>query len=534
MVEKKQKEAQLSLKHLRILFAAMAVSEDILRRANNLLDDITFPTHYAPYRLWYTAVRDEWKESEEMPELGILKGVLNAHLSENASDDEEISEISEIFAFAKHLKSKVEIDKVTALADKALTVFVEILVREDMSFQMQHAPLDDVLSKAKASLVRARATADDQFANPLARAGQVTEEESFYIPTGHALYDLYCGGKGPAVGNKIGHGAVRGGGKTTFATQLASMLASAERQQCGVKPPKIVYIFNYENVQDVLTQCLTFTANIDRDKVDDYIIQGRVSQFSRKLNYTKDELRQFARRIRLAAKKKDNSLLPNAEYERLKEAQKQHQVNLQIVDFGLHNEINAKYSSNYIDGIHQYIEDHQHKLGHPGVKAIFIDYVGTAVKRYMRTLARTNPDTERSLIEEGPLMSDKLAWDFRTFVHLAQQLSGEQASLTEGSRPDANAFKGCKSFPENCDYCMVSGVPIKKNGLTIWVHSKHRRGEGKPDQIAQLDGNRSRWLLIDSDYTIKGNKIVSTVDIHEQEEKQKEQYDLDKALFEDD
>ena len=524
---------KLQIRHLRALFAAMAVNEDLLRRSVELLDNVKFPIRYAPYRGWFDIVKEQWREQGALPELSVLKSTLTSWLEEQMADPDEIKEVSEIFGFTKGF-SKLPPDVVYTQTNKSLTKFAEMLVREDLEIQIQHKSIDDVLSQAKSTLMRVRASDADRFENPLVNAGKVGMDTRFYIPTGHSLYDSFTGGTGPAVGNVVGHGAVSGGGKTTFISQLASMLSAAERAENHTDELKRVYIFAYENVTDPMTLCLSFAAQVPRSKVDDYIIEGKKKQFSRALGYTKEEQRRFHKQIRRAGLNNDPSLYPNAEWERLQVAQQQLSRNLQIVNFSRSCEVNENYSTDYIDGIYRYIEDHQHKIGNPGVKAVFIDYAGLAVRRHLNAIGKFSTDRERALIEDGPSQATRIGDDFMCFVHIAQQLSGAQSSMAEGTVPDGRAFKGCTTFPENCDSCMVSGVPMKSNGVAVWVNSKSRRGKPLQNQIARLNGNYAKWETVDKDYCLRENK-VQPLSVKAKEawhaHQQKLEHDTEKKMF---
>lgn len=522
MVEKQKTEDKkdtigrretLSLSRVRILFASMACSETLFLRAREILADDFLGERFVAMRFFLQTLYEYYDEFTCLPEMDVLRSVVQAELLEASATADEETEVAEIFAVAKKL-SKHPADFIAKKANDYLDVFAEMVLRDTLTDHLEHGDLKTVLRLHTNKVNSIRATNADRFANPFNEVGE-TGQTGRFIPTRIGFVDRYCGGTGPLSGNVIGHAATRSGGKTTLASQIACSVAAAAREESLItgKSPKMVYVLNYEEVHDPMVQTLSNWANIERNAMDVVIGTGDNKELSRNYKYKPYEQSMFRSQINKAAKHFKESgtreFYPSTEYERLQRAKSDLAQNLFIADFTPGSGRFGDLASGWVDGVVEFLTQHQLQIGNPGIDAVIIDYAGAMARAHMRTI-RTTDGTARTLIEDLPLrMKHEVARPLDCFVWVSHQMAASEASRRPGSRPDPNKFKDCGSFAENCDYCIVNGIPVPDTGMAVFVHSKSRRGKRMPDCIASLNGEFARWEETNADYMVMGGKIVS-------------------------
>jgi hypothetical protein len=503
--------SQLSAARTRMLFAAICVNEKLCRRAITMLRDDDFGLNNAVYRFLFDVLLEFWDAHKRLPSPEVLRSNLLADLaSSQYSEPEDEKELAEVYRLVEGLV-KEDPEQLRKSVYPYLDTFKESCVREKVKTTVEGGDLGDVLRATQLELRQAMVTDADRFSSPLDSIFEEREGGSFTL-IGNPLVDIYTGGLGPATGDVIGHAAPSGSGKSTLATQTALdvtmiELATAAKEN---RRPRITYLFSYEEVQDPLTHTLAYGARVPRDTVEQFLrTPAHVSALSSGRNYKPYELKKFRKLLSLAST--GRGAYPLAERERIQRLYGQIRDPLRIVDFGAGNQEVARYSFNFVDGIVDYIEEHQLLVGSPGVTAVFVDYASAAARMYIgRPGSRLRPDAEYGLLIDFSLqLKHKVSKPMRCWSWLVQQLAADEGGKAGGTRPDPAKFKGCKAFAENCDFAFVNGKTTEDTELAIFVHSKVRRGRRQPDMIGRLDGAYSHWRPATEDAVIVGNRVLA-------------------------
>lgn len=475
----------------------------------------------AHHQLVVDCVARYWENNgNTLPDIKMLRSLLATQLQEELAVAELGTSVSDQYA---HIESTanptldteedyIQYDGNQArLANKTLDNLIAHLINEDTVRNLQRGKVDisDALKQAQDSLLQAHATNDDRYASTF---GESLDNRKMgrFIPTSHPIVDLYSGGTGPATGDIIGHAAPRGSGKSTFANQIAVTVARNERMAAERegRKPKIVYIFNYEKVEDPLAHTLSFSSNIKRNIIEDWVWNRDNSVFSQGRDYKDYEKELFSRQIALCKQGKSKDW-PLTELERFNRARRMLDANIIVGNFSGSEPAHTPLAVRFVDGVREFIDGHQLKIGNPGVEAVFVDYAGTCVRAHMRVINRVGDNTERKLIEDLPFrFKYDVANPLGCFVWVSHQLAAEEASRRPGSRPDPNKFKDCKAFAENCDFCFVNGLPTRE-GYAVFVHSKSRRGSSQPDIVGHLKGDFCNWQSADDTHVILNGSIIS-------------------------
>jgi hypothetical protein len=324
---------------------------------------------------------------------------------------------------------------------------------------------------------------------------------------------LFTGTTGPATGDVFGYAAPSGAGKSQLVNQTAFDVAVIEAARAKVeeRPYKIVYVFNYEQIKDPMTHVLSYGAKVPRDTVElCFNTHEGVDAFSRGNRYKPYEVKRYGRLIYEA--QHGRAAYPPAEYERVSQVRKftAEEGRLYLVDFGGGLPEMVPYARNFVDGVVEFIEEHQLSIGRPGVAAVFLDYASAMARLHLgRGGRKSDQDTEYNLLIDLSLqVKHKITNPMHCFAMIAQQLAADEAGRAGGTRPDPTRFKGCKAFAENCDFAFVNGKRTEDTDLAIFVQSKVRRGKPQPDQIGHLDGNFCKWSAVSGDYVIAANRIM--------------------------
>lgn len=523
----KSPDQTLTLTRVRGLFAVICIDEQVFRRAKEVLLDRDYPDKYLACDFILRVLVEFFEEFRRMPNAGELRSKLSADLKEYRMDiddslpferanadtlKEEVSEIYEL-SLAMREEHRERPAKLVATVNGYMDMFIEAIIRYGMADKVENTDIMELVNSTRLDLMTAKASGTERFANMFGDSLD-NRPTGRFIALGNVLVDDYCGGTGPVSGDVIGHAAARSGGKSTFADQVMYEAAIRER---GVakgegRPPRWVYIFNYEKVEDPLTHLLSYGANVPRDTVEQFIYTGNSEIFSRGKAYQDYERRELGSLISQA--KRGRCEYPKAEYERIQNVRQQLQQNVMVVDFTPSNREFAKLSAGFVDGIAEFIEQHQITVGNPGVECLAVDYAYVCARRYLDSAQRRgDPDkAENNMIQTLSLeLKHSVCVPYGSFGWVAQQLAADEASKARGTRPDPNKFKGCRAFLEHCDYGIVNGLPTN-DGYAIFVHSKTRRGQPRPDRIARLIGDRAHWTSNVSGQQIVGNRIVESHD----------------------
>lgn len=501
----------LSLDEKRTLFALIALSRTLWYRATEVLPSSNFPESEDIFRFWLECISETRQSLGDMPSMDAFKEIVIAKLEENVDVDEEAAnDVDAIWRIASALEG--EQDKYYKEAQALLSKYVQMCHRHVLQNSLRK-PVDllSTLNNAQGQLIKDMAT-DDSLFKSVYLEGLDERPSGRFISVGIDFIDMYCGGGGPGTTDVLGHAGPRGGGKSTLINQVAVNIALNEQEQAAKEErrPKIVYLFNYERVQDPLIHTLSYAGRISRTAIENFIYTKETDHFSRNGDYKDYERRQFKHAI--AKAKNNGGQWPLTEMERLALTRKLLATNLEVADFSGQNPHLMKFAGGFVEGAQMYIELHQQSIGNPGVAFVGFDYAGTCVRIHLHSTNKDASKHERQFIEDLPLRAKRvIANKYNTFVWVSHQLAAEEAAKAPGTRPDPNKFKSCKSFAENCDYTIVNGVPTK-DGLAVFVQSKARRGDPRPDIVARLRADQCCWESAGLNYVVENDTAMSRDD----------------------
>jgi len=491
---------------LRILFAAICVSERLVRRASKILREDTFTDAYAVYRFILDVLLEYFDEHGRLPSPPVLRSNLLADMAGNEySDESDEQELAEVYRLVESLVTE-DPDFLVKSVTPYMDAFKEQCIRERLKEVIDSVDLGEMLKTTQVELRQALVTDTDKFDNPLGSSLDQRKPGKFTM-LGNPLIDIYTGGTGPATGEVIGHAAPSGGGKTTLSSQIAldaTMIAIHEATKNGARPT-VTYIFNYEMLLGPLSNILAYGARVPRTTIEEYLNSVDTSEvFSRGRDYKPYEVKKFRKHLSLAAS--GNGPYPLAEWDRIQRLRNQIKDSLYIVDFTGGNDKLTNYANRFVDGIDEFIQEHQLSVGSPGVTAVFLDYASAIARSYT---AKKNRETEYELLVDLPLqVKRKITNPLRCWSFISHQLAAEEGDKAGGTRPNPTKWKGCKSFCENCDFGFVNGKATEETFLSIFVQAKVRRGKPQPDQVGQLNGEYSNWQPAGGDLVITGNRVV--------------------------
>lgn len=521
---------KLELSGIRRLFAVSLLDEVLLRRMRHTLQNKSLPAIAEPYRYWMQTTFSFVDKYKRLPTPGEFAVTLRSDLQQAVFDVDPDAP----FQAFDHDSVRRELEhalqfldthpELTSQDSQVANGVLDHLLEESIRIALRsRAEVDDIYNTVvdiRKDLITARSSGADRFKSVFGDSLDLRPAGRF-IPTGNVLVDNYCNGTGPVSGDVIGHAAPRSGGKSVLANQIGVEVALREWNLAKLesRPPRWVYVFNYEKIEDPLTHMLSYLANIPRDTVEEFVYTKSLDSFSSGRDYKPYEQKAYAYKISLAEQGQGN--FPATEQRRLELARKALQRNVMLVDFTPSTEVLADMADNYVDGITEFIESHQQMVGNPGVDAVIVDYASACVDRYLfsgkaKGGSKGDPDRQENRLIQRVAMQIKhsIAVKYGAFVWVAQQLAADEASRARGSRPDPNKTKGCRAFFENCDYGVVNGLTTE-DGLAIAVHSKTRRGRLRPDRVIRLNGEFCNWRVDEGDYAIVANRIVSSDDVRQ-------------------
>ena len=501
---------KLSTKKIRILFAAICVNERLARRAGKILREDVFNDAFAIYRFVLDVLLEYFDEHRKLPSPPVLRSNLLADFAGNeyAEESDEL-ELAEVYRLVEALQAE-DADSLFNIVTPYMDAFKEMCIRERMKESLDNEDFVELLKTTQLDLRQAMVTDSDKFSDPLG-SNFDNRLRGKYTLTGNPLIDSFCGGTGPATGEVVGHAAVSGGGKTTLSAQTAldtTMIELHEASQTGERP-QVTYLMQWEAIEAATSCLLAYGAKVPRTTLDDYQNNPVEEQiFSTGRDYKDYEKKRFRKHIAMAAKGKGQ--FPLAERERVDRLRKQIAGALYIVDFSGGNAALRQYSNRYVDGIEEFIEEHQLSIGSPGVNAVFVDYASACARAYISNSKRKTKETEYELLLNLPLeIKRRITNPMRCWAMVHHQLGSTEGGKAGGTRPDPTAWKGCKSFCENCDHGFVNGKLTDDTNLSIFVQAKVRRGKPHPDIVGHLDGDFSTWKQATGDVVVTGNRVMN-------------------------
>lgn len=396
--------------------------------------------------------------------------------------------------------------------------------------------IHEVTSQMTADLAAIDGTVSTQFASHFPNGYFPVAKKDYYLPIGIEFLDILLGG-GLLQGEVAGHVAATGQGKTTLAHQVcysrALGVATARIREAITKQVAVnlmglpqVYMFVYENVENLLGNVISNAASIPRD-IAAVASRLEVGQTEIPLLSSKDrkwrdyEYKQYKLQFQQCDEMKRKGIpdeaipWPAGEQERMRAAVNIIDNTLRIVDFSGHNKQLNEYSRAGVEGIKAYIDAHQHHIGKPGVNFVVVDFVGAAADRALDQNRRAK-DLRPDFIRTYPdVIGREVAGNYSCPVWAAHQLNAEENRKPQGSVPDPMAAEGCGSFLTYCAAGFASGK-LNNSNVAIFKPGKNRRAAIGDIELAvgYLDRMYARWLPA-KDWTIYEGRAEERSGVHE-------------------
>jgi hypothetical protein len=512
MAEKAKLVKNLESHEKNMVFAAMLLDRDLYKRAADNIDTESMPEIDDLYRFWLEELKEYEESYAVWPTIDIFRNKVNESVQDDPNFDEFKDSLMELFRLAVKLEKTVS-DYLVVLNEKLSRYIGQLLsakLADQLTKSVRTSSESELIDEIRNKLLIANASNDDMFADPIdimlnrPMAGKASS-------TGVSFVDTLTGGK-PAARECVLHGAVSGGGKSTLVNQVGSNIAIAEQRLAAEqgRPPEWVYIVNYERIEDPIQHIISNIGNICRDSITEFITKASLASFSEGGDidsykpYEKKLLKNLIQRAR--AKR---ASWPRGERGRYQRAREIMSRNIQLVDFSHSQQSLVKYATRLVDGIADYVEMHQRKLGNPGVAFVGLDYAGTCANTYIGATAKSDSQLRRVLTQIPLDCKHNVANRFNCITWISHQLAAAEAKRKPGTTPDKTAFREALGITENADFAFVSGVPTPTEGLAVFVQAKGRRGApigyGIP---ARLDNTFCRWEAADGDYEVMNNEIM--------------------------
>lgn len=280
------------------------------------------------------------------------------------------------------------------------------------------------------------------------------------------LDDVFGGGDAPR--EVYGILGAFGSGKTLLAVQAAVAKARQYQVQHFVhgEPLRHVYLFHYEAPYDeILRRTWACAARIRMDRLQ--------SLDTTQLTDVGDPLLDYERVLMAQEIAEHGEDYPPREAERLLMAQQEIGVNLWLCDFG-NTDDNAQRGSGYVPEIVAALE--QERQNGREIGSVYVDYVGTACKRYLATLSRPRQDEMRHLVGDfGNLARLTIAQPMAARVYLFHQLSSSANSRSFMARQHFSDAAEGRNFAENLHFCATLGTRDREFNCVQFDCSKARR-----------------------------------------------------------
>ncbi len=286
-----------------MLFGAICVDESLLRRSREALKGKAVADSERAYRFVMDVALEYWEQYRSMPSLSVLRSNISAELIDVFDfEQDEIKECEEVLSVAKAINQMEarDRDKYIKASHTSMDRFIEEVYRLDFIERIAKGDLTTALSQSQQISVKRSHPVQDRFVNPLKallldRPAVVLRQ---WLATCGLLHRWYR----PVTGDTVGHAAVRGAGKSTVADMLATDCSTNERllAKRESRPPRQVYVFNYEKIQDSTTHIISHYAKVPRKTVEQFIYANDMSVFSRNGEFKDYELRMFAQMIKRA------------------------------------------------------------------------------------------------------------------------------------------------------------------------------------------------------------------------------------------
>lgn len=368
-------------------------------------------------------------------------------------------------------------------------------------------------ARAKLTTIRGYAAAVESVVFPTG----LEFEDTQFLSSGVEMIDTICDG-GFMGGEVVGHTAPIGAGKTTLALQLFwAQMESVLAKYNGVplqdiSPAEVprVYMFVFEPVVNLRPNLVSMAGRISRSSMMQYFKTKDLNCFSTRARH---EYKDYEHKVLIGeaikAAQQGNAEWPAGELERFKAVVEKANRFLTIADFSGRDEAMTSFASRGVDGIRDFIEANQERLGGPGVKLVIVDYVGALVSIWARTAgSRVTRMSRGDQIKEAmSLLNVEVANPFNATVWAAHQLNPEENKRGGGQVPDPLAGEGTGMFHEQCAMAFASGT-LTKEGIAIFMPSKQRRAEKPVPVVCRLSKLFAQWESAQADYIIQHNKVI--------------------------
>jgi hypothetical protein len=410
--------------------------------------------------------------------------------------------------------------------------------------RMDHAPKDtyELAKELVSQLSTIRSSCVTKFEDAFPEGDFPSRPEDAFQPVGIGFLDmLLCGGL--VKGEVYGHAAPIGAGKTTLVSQVcwsraeqvldwfrvnkyggAPIYEVEDEILARVDLPQI-YFCVYEPVETLLANLVSNAAEIPRDTCREVAFNPALRvKFSSATNraykdYERKRLGTYISQLsQREAMGEQNLQYPAGELERFNRAVKIINRMVKLIDFSGKVEDNRANAIRGIDGLRDYIYEHQLLSNNPGVNFVAIDFVGAAVDIMAEAASkrgRSTKDDRANLIRIFPQQAlTQIALRFQTPVCLAHQLNSTENKKKGGYMPDPQSTEGSQMFLMYCAAGFASGR-LTPDNVAAFVPGKQRKAalSSIDIQLARLDNEFGRWIPADQ-FTVSGKDIVNKSDIH--------------------
>ena len=493
------------------LVLAMYISDKrFFSEINDTLDLKYFVgTKYYHLATFVAETKAYYEQFQKLPTLDIISAEVNTWIESNSAelDTDDLAEIERVLTWAGEMSKE---DR--AKNRPKVVEYTRRFLRQSIQAQLATSISNNIVADLP-ELLRQFSTQVDAVSmlssTGLSQPFPATLENLPRVlteTTGCGYFDNYMNG-GQAAGEVYGFAAPYGVCKTTVACQLAvnaALHAQAEFKSGITNTIKVVYFITYEEPPSLLLpRFLSYAADCDKNPIE----AGEWDKLSRM------DLRNYKDYEKTRYKEQLARKFPvPGEYDRIRVAKDQLNVNLRIIDFSGTDDALMEDSGKMEVGIRSVIQRDQLKRGNPGVALLLVDYVGAAADRCCQ-LQNRDPDRQlRQLIGRFPLrVGNIIAKPMRCPVWAFHQLDTKSNSRRPGLAPSVNDTSEAKNFMENCVFGFMVGTKTN-DSLAVLTCCKQRRAKKQPDMVIHVDGQFSRVVDTEGAYRIDKGRIISAAD----------------------
>lgn len=321
--------------------------------------------------------------------------------------------------------------------------------------------------------------------------GSPVKPAAEYTPTGMSVIDSRFGGQ--RVGDVNGILGSTGSGKTTFLLHLAVCCARQswlESQTTGKPVAPVLFFSAEESAEKLRPRLWSNWYSIPRGSLEG---QCNWESFSTAGNLRPYELEMQAGQPRQLS-----------EYERYVMGSEELKQTFYMLDIS-GSENYPEAGKGYIPEIGSYVDRITQQCG-VAPKAIFIDYAGLLVERWMdMSNMAADKAYQYGLKRFGDKCRLEITERYRTTMWVLQQLKGDSADYSPTKELTHADTGACKDFATNLAMCGILGNPDKNTGCRVMHFPKTRYkpdGATVPKAILKIHPLFSRMVDVTSQYSI--------------------------------